>query len=172
MTSNPQLLQLTTPEFADSIGFALPPAPFRRVLQRSQYVRGLATSLQYGQIEESEIRSFVSELLARYKQGELFEFDVALAAVAVAMEHWTDSFADEFLIDLARIGRSEFRASFRVARECLKARYSFPKTQVRTARYPQSDRVARLPSSLMRDFAYVKHNGRDEMIAGLARYSG
>lgn len=133
------LNHLLTDEFTDSIGFILPPAPLRRVLQRSVDVRQLGASVRYGQTTEKDIREFVSKLLAEFRPGELFRHDIVLAALAVAMEHWGSAFAEEFLIDLARVQRPEFRVSFRIARECLKARFAYPRMQVRIARYPQSE---------------------------------
>jgi hypothetical protein len=134
---SPLLSHLSTDPFNDEIGFVLPPVPMRRVLQRSPAVRALEAALRYGLIAETELRGFVSELMRAFRPGEVFQHDVALAALAVAMEHWHNRFAEEYLLDLARVQRSEFRCSFRVARECLKARYAFPRTEVRTARYPQ-----------------------------------
>ena len=140
------LLRLTTDEFADSIGFILPPASLRRVLQHSADVRRLGAALRYGQVTGKDIREFVGQLLREFRPGELFHHDIALAALAVAMEHLSSSFAEEYLIDLARLQRPEFRASFRIARVCLKARYEFPKTLMKTSRYPQG-KVATTASS-------------------------
>lgn len=139
---SPLLLELTTDDFNDGIGVVLPPAPLRHVLQRTTQVRRIGAALRYGQIKERDIRDFVAYLLREFKPEELFRHDIALAALAVTMEHWGDRFAEEYLIDLARVERPEFRAAYRVARECLKARYSFPQTQVRTARYPGKGETA------------------------------
>jgi hypothetical protein len=133
---NPLLRALTTVEFDDRVGVVLPPAPLRRVLQRTVEVRRIETALRYGELTQQDIRGFVAQLLREFKPGELFVHDIALAALAVAMEHWSDRFAEEYLIDLARVERPEFRAAYRVARQSLKARYAFPQTQVRMARYP------------------------------------
>jgi hypothetical protein len=136
MTS-PLLLRLGTDEFNDDIGFVLPPVAMRRKLRRSPAVSDVNTALRYFQITIAEVRDFVSSLLMDFRPGEVFQHDIALAALAVAMEDWPNPFAEEYLLDLARVCRSEFRSSFRVARECLKARYEFPRTQVKTSRYPQ-----------------------------------
>jgi len=134
---SPILRYLGTDEFSDGIGFVLPPAPLRRALQSSSHVRALESALRYGQVTDAEVQQFVSKLLMDLRPGEVFRHDITLAALAVAMEHWHHPFAEDYLLDLARVQRSEFRCSFRVARECLKARYAFPRTQVRTTRYPQ-----------------------------------
>ena len=128
MTS-PLLDRLASDEFTDAVGFVLPPAPLRRALQLSEDVRQLAAELRLDQVSKVDVREFVGRLLAVFRPGELFRHDVALAALAVAMESWPDSFAEEFLLDLARVHRPEFRASYRIARECLEARYASPKTK-------------------------------------------
>jgi hypothetical protein len=129
---------LGTDEFSDGIGFVLPPAPMRRVLQTDPRVRALESALRYHQVREAELREFVGCLLSEFRPGDSFRYDIALAALAVAMQHWRHPVAEEYLLDLARVDRPEFRCSFRVARECLKARYAFPRTQVRISRYPRS----------------------------------
>ena len=144
------LRQLATDEFADSIGFVLPPVPLRRVLQQSPEVRRLGAALRYGQVTGEAVRAFVDQLLSEYRPGELFRYDLTLAALAVAMEHWTNSVAEEYLIDLARIRRPEFRASFRVARESLKARYALPRTQLKTSRYPRAESGTVAPAGILR----------------------
>jgi hypothetical protein len=139
---SPLLHVLTTDDFTDGVGVVLPPSPLRHVLQRAPHVRRIGAALRYGQITEQDIRVFVAQLLREFKPGELFRHDIALAALAVAMEHCGDRFAEEYLIDLARVERPEFRAAYRVARECLKARYAFPQTQVRMARYPSGAKTS------------------------------
>src|SRR5258707_12557976 len=96
------LSRLTTDEFADTIGFILPPAPFRRVLQQSADTRRLAAALRYREITVDQIRSYVGQLLKEFRQDELFRHDVVFAALAVAMEHWNNPFAEDYLLDLAR----------------------------------------------------------------------
>lgn len=152
------LQRLTTDEFADSIGFVLPPAPLRRVLQHSPVVQQVSTALRYGQITGEDVRNFVGQLLLEFRQGELFRHDIVLAALAVAMDHWRNSFAEEYLIDLARIQRPEFRASTRIARECLKARYAFPKTHVRDSRYPRGGSAPNIPRRIMSQMAPLRHD--------------
>ena len=47
---------------------------------------------------------------------------LALAALAVILEHRATDFAEEFLHDLSRLRLSELSAAIYVARECLKNR--------------------------------------------------
>jgi hypothetical protein len=165
---SPLLWRLSTDEFSDSIGFVLPPAPLRRVLQDSPDVQRLERALRYGQVTSQEISEFVEQILKEFRRGELFRHDIALAALAVAMEHWNNPFAEDFLIDLARTQRPEFRASFRIARESLKARYAFPKTQVKTARYPQGGAVR--ATSRIRVMYRVGHGKRNRLTPWWKRY--
>ena len=110
------LSNLKSTEFSDEIGFVLPTSPLRRALQRSSKVRSLQTALKYGAITKDDVTRFVDELLTDFRRGEVFVHDIVLSALAVAMEHWSDSFAEVYLLDLARLKRQEFRALFRIAR--------------------------------------------------------
>jgi hypothetical protein len=144
----PTLLdELTSDRFNDSVGFVLPPQPMRRTLQRHPTVKALETGVRYGQVTESQVRQFVSKVLAEYRIGDVFKYDVALAALAVALEHWHHPCAEEYLHDLARLQRREFRLSFRVAGECLKARYAFPRNKVRTMTYARMGQIPNLVNS-------------------------
>ena len=134
------LERLKTDDFQDEIGFLLPPVPLRRVLQHSFDVHRLQVALRFGEVKEREFRDFVREVMADFRVGESFRYQLTLAALAVAVERCDDSFAEEYLLDLARLVRPELSTSFRVARECLRVRYSLPKNDVRTARYPGSQR--------------------------------
>ena len=131
------LLRLMADDFTDSIGVVLPTVPLRQVLQRSNDVRRLLAAVRFRQVTATDVREFVSQLLKDFRSGEVFQHDIVLAALAVVMEHWNEPFAAEYLVDLARIKHPEFRASSRMARECLKARKAFPTTQVRTSVYPK-----------------------------------
>lgn len=148
--NSPLLNRLVSDEFTDSVGFVLPPGPLRRMLQLSADVRSLAAALRFGQVTKEDVREFVERLLRDFRPGELFRHDVALAAVAVALEHWSSSFAEDYLLDLARVERPEFRASFRVARECLKARAAFPRTQVKMARFGEKLATPNRPPEMLR----------------------
>ena len=169
--NSPLLRQLATDDFADGIGFVLPPAPLRRVLQQSPEVRRLGAALRYGQVTGEDIREFVDRLLSEYRPGELFRYDLTLAALAVAMEHWSSSFAEDYLIDLARIQRLEFRASFRVARESLKARFAFPRTRLETSRYPRTGLDPVGPPGHIRAMPCGRPNQRETIGRRTLRYS-
>src|SRR5579864_7034438 len=97
------LRRLETEGFQDSVGFLLPAPALRRVLQHSQDVRNLTNGIRFGEIDEREIRAFVSGLMYHFRHGELFRHNLALAALAVAVEHWRGPFAEEYLLDLVRV---------------------------------------------------------------------
>lgn len=126
---------LLTAEFEDSLGFVLPPAAFRLVLHRSQVVRQLSKSIRRREITAKSIRRFVSEQVNQLKKGEWLKGDVALAAVAVALETIKDPVADEYLTTLGNLRVPEMPTSTRVARECLKRRAMLPRNQVHVAAY-------------------------------------
>ena len=91
----------------------------KRHLQQSEYVKNVGKALTSGETSEERIRQFVSALMQSFKPGEQFLYDPALAALAVVMQNRYTPFADEYLLDLARIGRIvEFPFSPRVAQLC------------------------------------------------------
>jgi hypothetical protein len=137
---SPLLEYLLTDDFGDAVGFALPPAALRLVLHRQRPVRDIAAALRHGQVKEAEIRNFASALATEFHNGVPLRGDLALAAIAVVLEHWPTDFAEEYLCHLARLQLPEMGTSLRVARECLKNRYVLPRNQVRTDRY-QKGRV-------------------------------
>jgi hypothetical protein len=124
--------------FDDTIEVVPPPAPLRRLLQRSPLVKEIADAARAGQITEAMIREFASSIFANFEKGRQHRHDLALAGVAVALETVQRDFAEEFLHDLARLSCSELGNSIRVARECLKARLALPKTVMRKYEFPYS----------------------------------
>jgi hypothetical protein len=53
------------------------------------------------------------------RRGECFPHDLALAALAVALEYRPTPFAKEYLRDLSRLRLAEMSTSVRLAQECL-----------------------------------------------------
>jgi hypothetical protein len=129
------LSYLRTNEFADTLGFLLPPAALRIALQRSRAVREIATALRRCEISERMVRTFVNSLASEYQEGKRLSGDLALAALAVALKQIPTDYAEEFLYDLARLRLAEMTTSIRVARECLKNRYLLPRNEVRMSKY-------------------------------------
>lgn len=104
-------------------GFATGSDALRNLMERSAEVQDLRAHLRSGEVVEADIRVFVETLLFEFKVGEHLAGDLALAAIAVALEPFQFSesgFAAEYIRDLANILRSEMRTSSRVARACLR----------------------------------------------------
>ncbi|MEX2140154.1 MAG: hypothetical protein WD894_12890 [Pirellulales bacterium] len=123
-----QLAKLTSEEFFASIGTPSSPKALRRYLHLCTEVKEVRTSLASGQISEETIRRFVDELKAHFVRGVQFPYELTLAALAVALETWRTDFADNYLLDLARLrGYSEMHIAPRIAGLCLSGRQKAPK---------------------------------------------
>jgi hypothetical protein len=116
------LEDLKSDSFIESVAFVATAPALHRLLRRAAQVRRTREALNSGALSEKQIRTFVSTLMNDFRHGEAFEHDLALAALAVALERRETPFAEEFLGDLARLETTEMSMSIRVARECLKAR--------------------------------------------------
>ncbi len=116
------LENLKSEEFLLEMGFLLPPAALRHRLQSMRQVRELQEAIAQGAIPEQAVREFVGSLTGSLRRGERFPHDLALAALAVALENRTTPFAEEYLRDLAGLKVAEMSVSRRVARECLDRR--------------------------------------------------
>jgi hypothetical protein len=112
------LEQLKSDEFAVGVGFLSTPRSLRQFLTRSREVLAVREALRQGAISEDAIRRFVSSLMADFRRGERFPHELALAALAVALETRPSDFAEEFVQDLARLDLEELSLCVRVAREC------------------------------------------------------
>ena len=113
---------LKSEEFALSVGFPATPIALCQVLRRTEAVHNLRRCLEQGAVSEETIRAFVSALLAGFRVGQRFEHETVLAALAVVLERRPTDFAEEFLLDLAKLKLAEMSRCIRVARECLKHR--------------------------------------------------
>ena len=113
------LADLTSDAFLVSLGVISSAEGLKRHLQQSEYVKAVARALSSGEVSEQRIRQFVSELMRSFKPGDQFFYDPVLAALAVVMQNRYTPFADEYLLDLARVGRIvEFPFSSKVAQLC------------------------------------------------------
>jgi hypothetical protein len=139
----PLFTRLCSDEFIFSIGFLHTPSSVRKRLLESPTVRELSSVLRFGGITEELIRSFVSFATNGLVVGRRLPSDLALAAIAVALELRPTEFAEEYLHDLARIRLPfpEMGVSIRVARECLKLRCEVPKHQRKSFRFPGKERA-------------------------------
>ncbi len=128
------LQQLTSDDFAVSAGCLSTPGSLRSFLHRSKEVAALKEALSQWAITDSTLRRFVSSLLRELRCGERFPHQLAIAAIAVALETRPTSFADEFLHDLSRLGLAEMSLCIRVARECLMQRVNVAQNKTRVLR--------------------------------------
>jgi hypothetical protein len=126
--------ELISESFVVSVGFLSTPGTLRRFLLRSREVREIREALLQGAIDDETIRKFVSGLLAGFRVGARFEHEIALAALAVVLERRATDFADEFLLDLAKLKLAEMPLCIRVARECLKEKVT--RSQNKTRVFP------------------------------------
>jgi hypothetical protein len=110
---------LASEDFLVSLGAISSAEGLKRHLRQSEYVTAVGKALSSGEVSEERIRQFVSELMRSFKPGEEFFYDPVLAALAVSMQSRFTPFADEYLLDLARVGRIvEFPFSPRVTQLC------------------------------------------------------
>lgn len=141
---NRLLETLASEAFAVEVGFLLPPPALRRRLQRSSVVRQVAQAVRLGMITEADVRTFAEQMVRHFKPGYLLPGELALAALAVALEFCPQDFAEEYLCHLARLRLSELGTALRVARECLTFRLTRPKNEIR--QFPFTTSPRRLPS--------------------------
>jgi hypothetical protein len=118
------LEHLKSEEFALSVGFLSTAPALRRFLARSGEIRDIREGLRQGAISDDTLRRFVSSLLQDFQRDERFRHELAVAAVAVAIERRDTDFAEEFLHDLAHLKVAEISLCAQVARECLDHRVS------------------------------------------------
>lgn len=128
MTCHSVLECLKSDEFAISAEAIATPEALRRHLLRSQEVRDIREALRQGAITETSIRTFVSSLMREFIAGKHFPHEMALAALAVALERRPTDFAEEFLLNLAKLKLAEMPMCIRVARICVKQRTSLTRT--------------------------------------------
>jgi hypothetical protein len=116
------LSDLTSDDFVVAAGMFAAPNALRRFLLRRPEIADIRNGLRDGAITEATIRDFVATLMKDFQPGKRFENELALAALAVALEKRPTDFAEEFLLDLAKLKLAEIPLCIRVARECLKQR--------------------------------------------------
>ena len=102
----------------DSLGFiAGNDESLFAALNGSPVVGELRAALGSGSVSENEIRRFTEQLMQDFRPGELFTHDLILAGLAVVLSrNWNTPFAEEFILDLARLKNPELRRSIAIAR--------------------------------------------------------
>ena len=117
-----KLTALLSDEFDVAIGPIVRPPALRRVLAANPAVRAVTGGLASGEISETSIEEFVRECIAGYAPGQRVPGELALAAVAVAIERTQSEFAQRFLELLRGCFGPDLRVAPRVAAECLEWR--------------------------------------------------
>jgi len=126
--------ELFSDSFVMSLAVLSTPRALRRQLLRTNEVREIREALWQGAITEETLREFVSSLLVGLHVGERFKHELALAALAVLLERRPTEFAEEFLLDLAKLKLAEMPLCIRVARECLKHRMTITQNKAKDFR--------------------------------------
>jgi hypothetical protein len=121
--------QLKCENFLVKFGIISNSRAVHRALELSDEVAQLGIALFQGEIDEEAIRRFVSQLLRELQIGKLFPYDMTLAAIAVAVERRPTAFAEEFLLDLARLDLAEIPVSIRVARHAARVHSQIPRNK-------------------------------------------
>lgn len=115
----PTLSDLTTSSFEMGVPIAANARTLRLLLRRNGIVRQLASRVADGSISDQEIEAFAGELIAEFDPGTRFPHQLALAALAVALESRYTPFAQRYLAQLGALRLEELRDCIDVARECL-----------------------------------------------------
>lgn len=90
----------------------------------------LRDSLREGRVTDDDLREFVTDLLRAFRPGERLAEQVALAALAVALETRHSDFTDSFLEQLASSPLAELGPASQVACACLKHRGTESRSRV------------------------------------------
>jgi hypothetical protein len=116
-------------------------------MRRSE-VQRLRRSIVEEALSDDDVRLFLQGLLRSFTPAAHFHGDVALAAIAVALEPIATDLASEFIGKLSSLRVAELPLSPRVARLVVESRRArIADDTVRTARVAQEARVAEGPIS-------------------------
>lgn len=111
--------QLLADSFAESIGFTPPPRALRLLLHRTPEVNAIKESRANRELSDEVVRSFVARLLAHLTPGDRLPHELALAALAVALENEGGALASHYISDLSSLNIPEIAVAIHVARQCL-----------------------------------------------------
>jgi len=120
------LENLTSDAFALKYSFISNPIAVYRALQRSVDVENVRLALRSGEITEEILGAFCASVLAELQPGKRLPQELALAAIAVVLETRATSFAEEYVLDLARLDLAEFPTAIRVARQAYREQKGLP----------------------------------------------
>lgn len=120
------LENLKTDAFTLKFSFISNPIAVHRALQRSVDVENIRLALGSGEITEATLRAFCASVLSELEPGKRLPQELAIAAIAVALETRATSFAEEYVLDLARLDLAELPIAIRVARQACRERMTLP----------------------------------------------
>lgn len=128
--------------FKASIGSLTSPKALRRSLLHRPEVASVREALRNGHISEGTIERFVDSLMADFQRGTQFPHELALAALACALDGRRTEFAYNYLLDLARLQKfSELDIAPKIGGQCLQEWSRAAK--VRTENFKSSNRLTR-----------------------------
>lgn len=113
------LSQLLTDEFADSIGWLPPAKALRYLLKRRPEVAAIARARTANELPDSEVRTFLTQLVRAVRPGFRFEHELAIAALLVALETEPTPSVHGLLSEFARLDWLEIRTVSEVAQVAL-----------------------------------------------------
>jgi hypothetical protein len=122
MTTKELLERISSEDFESTVWPAATTQRLRHLLLATPEVRTLREALTSGELSENRIREFVSSSMLQLRRGVRFDFEVAFAAIAVALESYFAPIADEYLAALAGLAVPELGVASRVAQEVLRKR--------------------------------------------------
>jgi hypothetical protein len=109
---------LSSEEFEVKVGPFVPAPSLRRRLMETSEVRAVSKALLNQTLVDENINTHVNRLIQEFKPGKRFDHDLALSALAVALETRTTKFSEDFLDMLSKLHIMEMPISPRVATEC------------------------------------------------------
>ena len=125
------LENLRSDRFALKFSFISNPRAIHIALQRSEDIEELRNALGSGVVSEEAIHAFSADLLKEFQQGKRLPNEFALAAIAVAFETRLTPFAEEFVMDLAKLKLAELPIAIRVARHACQERLKLSDNKTR-----------------------------------------
>lgn len=121
--AHPVLERLKSDEFVLKYAVISNPTAVYRALQQSEEVDKLREGLEAHHITDAAVRQVTEGLIQECTSGQRFADELALAAVAVALETRQSHFAEEYVSDLASLDLAEMAVAIRVARRAWQTRH-------------------------------------------------
>ena len=119
--SVPKLAVLLSDDFEFKYCMLDYPARLRLLMLEDNSVTELHEAIRVGEISWEQLKEFVDTIVSGFKPGFTLDGDIALCAIAVAIEDFESEFSEEYLNKLSKLKAAEVRKPVRVAIECLRA---------------------------------------------------